>query len=72
MTKITRESNVEDLRKELLGLYGSLKSGKTGISEAKTFANVAGKVLSMAKGQMEYNKMLRSQEKIPFFEVPSK
>ena len=63
--------NVKELRDDLVGLYGDLKSGKIGISEAKGRANVAGKIMSTAKTQMEYNKMTgNNKNKIKFLESP--
>ncbi len=35
----------------------------------KQAANVAGKILSSVKTQIEYNKMVQSKERIPFMEV---
>ena len=60
--------NVEDLRLDLLKVYTDLRSGKLGLSEAKQAANVAGKVMSLAKVQMEYNRMIHSKKRIEFLE----
>lgn len=61
--------NVVDLRVDLLDIYGKLRNGEIGIREAKETANVAGKVLSSAKLQLEYNTHTKSDAKIPFLEV---
>ena len=49
--------NVKTLRDDLIKAYSGLRSGKIGISEAKSLANMAGKIMSTAKVQMEFNKM---------------
>ena len=64
-----KTTNVEELRNDLLKVYDQLRTGKLGINEAKQAANISGKVLSSAKSQMEYNKLIQSKERIPFFEV---
>lgn len=69
MKTINRSANVEELRGDLLDVYGQLRTGKLGTDEVKQAANVAGKVLSSAKHQLEYNKMTQSKKKIPFLEV---
>ena len=49
--------NVKTLRDDLIKAYQQLRSGEIGISEAKGLANMAGKIMSTAKTQMEFNKM---------------
>jgi len=49
--------NVKTLRDDLIKAYKQLRSGEIGISEAKGLANMAGKIMSTAKTQMEFNKM---------------
>ena len=61
--------NVVDLREDLISVYERLKNGQIGISEAKEQANVAGKIMSTAKAQMEYNKLTgNNKTKIQFLE----
>lgn len=60
--------NVVGLREDLIKVYENLRSGNLGTNEAKQAANVAGKILSTAKAQMEYNKMVQSKKKIKFLE----
>lgn len=55
--------NIKDLRDEQIDAYNKLKAGKIGQSQAKELANVAGKILSSCKIQMEYNKMVGDQKK---------
>ena len=58
--------NVTKLRKELTKTFESLKNKEIGISEAKEVANVAGKIISSAKTQLEYNKWSGSKDEIEF------
>jgi hypothetical protein len=62
-------NNVVELREDLLTVYQDLRAGKLGTNEVKQAANVAGKILSSASLQLEYNKMVQSKEKIPFLEA---
>ena len=64
-----KTKNVVELRNELLNVFDELRSGDLGTSEAKQAANVAGKIISSAKIQMEYNKMVQSKSRIPFLDV---
>ncbi len=65
--------NIKDLRSEQIEVYTQLKEGKIGQSQAKELANVAGKIMSSAKIQMEYNKMTGNKmSKIKFMEVVEK
>jgi hypothetical protein len=62
--------NINDLREDQIAVYADLRSGKVGQSQAKELANVAGKILSSCKIQMEYNKMTGNNKKaIKFLEV---
>ena len=65
-------TNIEELRDDLLKVYCDLRTGKLGTNEVKEAANVSGKILSSAKTQMEYNKMVQSKEPIPFMIIPKK
>ena len=66
MSKIT---NIENLRDDQIQVYEDLRDGKMGLREAKERANVAGKILSTAKVQLEYNVYMRSKARIPFLET---
>ena len=59
-------SNVTKLRNDLVKVYEDLRSKKIGISEASEAANVAGKIISTAKVQLEYNKYCGSKDAIKF------
>lgn len=61
--------NVKDLRDDLIKAYTQLRDGSIGITEAKGLANMAGKIMSTAKVQMEFNKMTgNNKRKIKFLE----
>lgn len=64
--------NVLDLRNDLIEMYNKLRAGEIGIDEAKHAANVCGKIMSTAKTQLEYNKMIQSKRKINFLDVVEK
>ena len=61
--------NIQDLRDSLLEVYDKIRTGKIGIREAKENANVAGKIISTAKLQLEYNAYMKTQSKISFLEI---
>ena len=58
--------NITDLRNDLMKVYNSVRMKEIGISEAKEAANVAGKIISSAKTQMESNKYVGSKDSIEF------
>ena len=58
--------NVTELRENLISVYEQLRKKEIGVSEAKELANITGKVISSAKAQMEYNKMVGSKSAIKF------
>ncbi|MCK5600301.1 hypothetical protein KAR91_00350 [Candidatus Pacearchaeota archaeon] len=60
--------NIKDLRNDLIDVYEQLRNGKIGLREAKERANLAGKVLSSAKLQMEYNVYTKSSKRIKFLD----
>lgn len=64
----TTIKNITELRLDLMNVYSALKDGDIGLREAKERANVAGKILSSAKLQLEYNAYTKSDAKIPFLE----
>ena len=56
-------NNVKLLRDDLVYAYEQLREGSIGLSEAKGLANMAGKIMSTAKTQMEFNKMTGKHNK---------
>jgi len=64
-TKITTN---KELLNDLLGVYSALRNGEMAQGMAKQLANVAGKAVSSGKAQLEYNKWVKNEGKIDFFE----
>lgn len=60
--------NVEDLRNSLIDSFQQLKKGKLLPKEAKEISSMSGKILSSAKLQMDYNRMMKYDNKIDFIE----
>ena len=58
--------NCEDLRAELSLVFDDLKASKLKPSEAAQFANLAGKLISSAKAQIEYYVMRNETPVIDF------
>ena len=67
--KTKKITNVVELRNDLLDVYDQIRNGKIGIREAKENANVAGKIISTAKLQLEYNAYMKTSSKIDFLDV---
>ena len=62
-------NNNTTLRADLQDCYNQLRSGKIGLREAKEIANMAGKIVSSAKAQLDYNITVGKPDKeIDFFE----
>ncbi len=66
MRKIT---NIHDLRLDMIEMYEKLRTGQIGLREMKEISNTAGKIMSSAKLQLEYNNYLKATQKIPFLDV---
>lgn len=61
--------NNTTLRHDLQDCYNQLRRGEIGKREADTYANLAGKMISSAKSQLDYNVTIgRRDSKIDFFE----
>lgn len=61
--------NNTTLRHDLQDCYNQLRRGEIGKKEADTYANLAGKMISSAKAQLDYNVTVGSPERfIDFFE----
>lgn len=63
--KVTRN---KDLLSDLLNVYNEMRNGRMAQGMAKQLANVAGKAISSGKAQLEYNKWVKNEGKIEFFE----
>ena len=62
-------SNNTTLRRDLQDCYNQLRTGKIGLREAKEIANLAGKIVSSAKAQLDYNITVgKADKEIDFFE----
>jgi len=59
-------NNAEELRTELANVFVDLKAQKLKPSEAAQFANLAGKMISSAKAQIEYYVMRNETPVIAF------
>lgn len=57
-----------DLREEMISVFDDLRAGRIEKSQAKELSNVIGKILTSAKYEYEYNKMLGKKVTIDFFE----
>ena len=58
----------KELLNDLLVVYSALRNGDMAQGMAKQLANVAGKAVSSGKAQLEYNKWVKNEGKIDFFE----
>ena len=63
--------NAEELRAELAQTFAQLKAGEIKPSEAAELANIAGKMISSAKVQVEYYAMRKEAPTIEFLQSPS-
>ena len=60
--------NVSELRIELSTVFQSLKSGEMEHKVAAQLANVAGKMISSAKAQLDYCNAQKKKPSIPFLD----
>ena len=60
--------NINDLRDRLEVLYVNLENGRTRAADAKELANVAGKMISSAKLQLEHKVFMKDKSPIQFLE----
>ena len=60
--------NAEELRAELAQTFAQLKAGAIKPSEAAELANIAGKMISSAKVQVEYFALRKESPRIAFLE----
>ena len=62
----TAINSVTELRSELSDIFSKLKDKKLDHKDAAQFANIAGKMLTSAKIQLEYKVATKSKTEIPF------
>lgn len=60
--------NINELRDQLSDLFVDLKDGLVRAADAKERANIAGKMISSAKVQLEQKVFLKDQTPIEFLE----
>lgn len=58
--------NVEELRSQLSEVFQQLKTGTLDANQAGEFANIAGKMISSAKAQLEYYALRKEKPVIGF------
>ena len=68
-TKKVEIKNNDDLRSDVINVYEELRQGKMTLREAKELTNTAGKIMSSAKIQLEYNIFMKAPRKIEFLEA---
>ena len=61
--------NIKDLRDSLVESFGELKAGKLKNKDAKEITNLAGKIIMTAKTELDYNKYMKNERVIDFFET---
>jgi len=59
-----------ELRKDLAKVFDELNSGAVELKTASELANIAGKMISTAKVQVEYYALLGKAPRIAFLEEP--
>ena len=55
-----------DLHRDLVDLFTAVKSGAIGIKQAKEMNNCAGKIIALARTQVEYAVVRDERPNIPF------
>jgi hypothetical protein len=63
---IKQVKTITDLRDNLAEVFTSLRNGKSEIEEAEVLANVAGKMITSARTQIEYSLARNEKPNIPF------
>lgn len=58
--------NATELRQQLADVFASLRAGETNHRDAAELANIAGKMISSAKVQLEYCQLRDEKPDIPF------
>ncbi len=57
---------INELRDELLTLFGDIKSGTTEVKVAGEMNNTAGKIINSVKAELEYAALRKVEPQIPF------
>ena len=67
MAKANKQvKTITDLRDNLAEVFTNLRNGKSEIEEAEVLANVAGKMITSARTQIEYSLARNEKPNIPF------
>ena len=69
MSTINDICNLDDLRSFLASELKRVANKETKPAEANASANLAGKILSSVKLELEYNKLLNTPPNIPFIKI---
>jgi hypothetical protein len=62
--------NATELRMDLAAVFDDLRAGAIDTKHASELANIAGKMISSAKAQIEYYELLGGKPAIPFLQEP--
>lgn len=65
-TKPPATRSMTDLRNHLLETFDALRGNAMALDKAKEISNVAGKVISTAKSQVEYSAARKEKPRVPF------
>ncbi len=63
-------NNAHNLRTELADVFAKLRAGEIKPNEAAELANLAGKMISSSKVQVEYYALRKEAPHIPWLEQP--
>ena len=63
--------NVDELRGQLADVFAKLRAGEIKPGEAAELANLAGKMISSAKVQVEYYALRKEAPRIEWLESPN-
>jgi hypothetical protein len=63
---------INQLRDELLQLFGDIKSGETEVKVAGEMNNTAGKIIGSVKVELEYAALRKVEPAIPFMDYSAK
>lgn len=63
---------INELRDELLGLYGDIKAEAVDVKKAAEMNNTAGKIIQSVKAELEYAALRKVEPVIPFLDYQRK
>ena len=65
-------NNINQVRDELIEAFKMVKKDPRRVSQAKELGNIAGKIISTVKIQLEYAAQRKEKPEIPFLDVTEK